>query len=140
VTADEIEFVAQYERECVFIGSLSTITPSIFRWGHRIEEDQLTHSSDSKGAQTHFSRTTSSRVTGPPGTTSVSELPRQRVGAGDSEHKILMSRIDRAPQRLESHLATETGRSCSGSTSGVSHLVRGQVEDLGEIPRGRDSW
>jgi hypothetical protein len=79
-------------------------------------------------------------VTGPPGTTSVSELPRQRVGAGASEHQRLMRRINRAPQRLEPQLAMETGISTSGSTSGGSHLVRGQVEDLGEMPRSRYSW
>jgi hypothetical protein len=100
----------------------------------------LTQSSDSEGAQTQFSRTPSSGVTGPPGTTSVSELSRQRVGAGASEHQRLMRRSSRAPQRLEPHLATETGRSGSGSTSGGSHLVRGQVEDLGEMPRSRYSW
>jgi hypothetical protein len=68
-------------------------------------------------------------VTGPPGTTSVSELSRQRVGAGDSEHERLMRRIIKAPQRLEHHLGTNTIRSGSGSTSGGIHLVRGQVED-----------
>jgi hypothetical protein len=62
------------------------------------------------------------------------------VGARASEHQILMRRSSRAPQRLEPHLATETGRSGSGSTSGGSHLVRGQVEGLGEMPRSRYSW
>jgi hypothetical protein len=101
----------------------------------------LTQSIDSEGAQTQFSRTPSSGVTGPPGTTSVSELSsRQRVGAGASEHQRLMRRRSRAPQRLEPHLAMETSRSGSGSTSGGSHLVRGQVEDLGEMPRSRYSW
>jgi hypothetical protein len=42
----------------------------------------LTQSIDSEGAQTIFSRTPSSRVTGPPRTTSISELPRQRVSVG----------------------------------------------------------
>jgi hypothetical protein len=79
-------------------------------------------------------------VTGPPGTTSVSELPRQRVGAGASEHHRLMRRSSRAPWRLEPHLATKTGRSGSGSTLGGSYLGRGQVEDLGEMPRSRYSW
>jgi hypothetical protein len=74
-------------------------------------------------------------VTGPPGIASVSELPsRQGFGVGASEHQRLMRR-SRAPQRLEPHLAMETSRSSSGSTSGGSHLVRGQVEDLGEMPR-----
>jgi hypothetical protein len=79
-------------------------------------------------------------VTGPPRTTSVSELSRQRVGAGASEHHILMRRSGRAPQRLEPHLATEMGRSGSRSTSGGSYLARGQVEDLGEMSRSRYSW
>jgi hypothetical protein len=118
---------------CAFATSLSDVTPSNIRWGDRVEEDLLTHSSDSEGAQTQFSWTPSSRVTGPPGTTSVSELPRQRVGAGDSEHQRLMRRSSRTPQRLEPHLATETGRSGSGSTLGGGHLVRGQVEDFGEM-------
>jgi hypothetical protein len=51
-----------------------------------------------------------------------------------------MRRSDRAPQRLEPHLATETGRSGSVSTSGGSYLARGQVEDLGEMSRSRCSW
>jgi hypothetical protein len=75
-TIEEIEFVAQYERECAFVSSLSVVTPSSVRWGDRVEEDLLTHSSDSEGAQTQFSWTPSSGVTGPPGTTSVSELSR----------------------------------------------------------------
>jgi hypothetical protein len=100
----------------------------------------LTQSSDSEGAQTQFLRTPFSGVTGPPGTTLVSDLLRQRVGAVASEHRRLMRRSNRAPQRLERHLATETRRSGSGSTSGGSHLVRGQVEDLGEMPRSRYSW
>jgi hypothetical protein len=79
-------------------------------------------------------------VTGPPGTASVSELPRQRVGAGASEHQRLMMRSNMAPQRLEPHLATETGKSGSRSTSGGSHLVRSQGEDLGEMPRSKYSW
>jgi hypothetical protein len=96
-----------------------------------------------------FLETPSAGVTGPPRTTSVSELPRQRVGAGASEHQRLMRRSGRAPRRLEPHLATETGISGSGSTSGGSYLARGQVEilvrcrdpgTLGEIPRGGDSW
>jgi hypothetical protein len=100
----------------------------------------LTQSSDSEGAQTQFSRTPSSGVTGPPGSTSVSEFPRQRVGAGASEHQRLMRSSSTAPQRLDPHLATKMSRSGSGSTSGGSHLVRGQVEDLGEMPRSKYSW
>jgi hypothetical protein len=114
--------------------------PSNGRWGDRFEEDSLTQSIDSEGSQTQFSRTPSLGVTGPPGTTSVSKLlSRQRVGAGASEHQRLMRR-SRAPQRLEPHLAMEMSRSGSSSTSGGSHLVRGQVEDLGEMPRSRYSW
>jgi hypothetical protein len=94
---------------------------------------------DSEGAQIQFSRTPSSGVTGSPGTASVSELSRQRVSAGALEHQRLM-RSSKAPQRLEPHLAMETSRSGSGSTSGGSHLVRGQVEDLGEMPRSKYSW
>ena len=77
---------------------------------------------------------------GPPGTTSVSELSIERVGAGASKHQILMRRTSREPQRLEPHLDMETNRSISGSTSGGIHLVRGQVEDIGEKPRSRYSW
>jgi hypothetical protein len=73
-------------------------------------------------------------VTGPPKIALVTELSRQRVGVGALEHQRLM-RSSRAPQRLEPYLATETSRSSSGSTSGGSHLVRGQVEDLGEMLR-----
>jgi hypothetical protein len=120
---------------------LSVITPSIIRWGDRVEDDLLTHSSDSEGAQTQVSWTPYSEgVTGPPRTTLVSELPRQRVGAGASEHQILMRRSDMAPRRLEPHLATEMGISGSRSTSGGSYLARGQVDDLGEILRSRYSW
>ena len=85
-TAEEEEFDAQFARECAFVSYCSVDAPSSFRWGDRVEEDLLTQSSDSEGAQTQFSRTPSSGVTGPPGSTSVSEFPRQRVGAGDSEH------------------------------------------------------
>jgi hypothetical protein len=119
---------------------LSVVTPSSIKWGDRVEEDLLNHSSDLEGAQTQFSWTPSSGVTGPLGTASVSELPRQRVGAGASEHQRLMRRSGRAPRRLEPHLATETGKSDFGSTSGGSYLARGQVEDLGEMPRSRYSW
>jgi hypothetical protein len=46
----------------------------------------------------------------------------------------------KAPERLESHLAMETSRSALDFTSGGSHLVRDQVEDLGEMPRSRYSF
>jgi hypothetical protein len=138
-TAEEIEFNDKFARECAFTTTLSVVTPSSIRWGDRVEDDLLTHSSDSKGDQTRFSWTPSSEwVTGPPRIASVSELPsRQRVGATASEHQRLMRRRSRAPRRLEPHLATETRRSSSGSTSAGSYLARGQVEDLGEMSR---SW
>jgi hypothetical protein len=79
-------------------------------------------------------------VIGPLETTSVSKLPRQRVGAGASKIQRLMRRSGGAPRRLEPHLAMKSGRSDFGSTSGGSYLARGQVEDLGEMPRSRYSW
>jgi hypothetical protein len=104
-----------------------------------VEEVPLTQSIDSEGARTQLSSTPYSGVTGPPETTSVSELSRrQMVGAEASEHQRLMSG-SRAPERLEPHLAMETSRSTSDSTSSGSHLVRNQVEDLGEMPRSRYS-
>jgi hypothetical protein len=85
-TTEELEFDAQFARECAFTSSLYVITPSSIIWGDRVEEDRLTHSSDSEGAQTRVSSTPSSEgVTGPPMTASVSELLRQRAGAGASE-------------------------------------------------------
>jgi hypothetical protein len=122
--------------------TLSVVTPSSIRWGDRVEEDRLTHSSDSEGDQTQFPWTTSLEgVTGPPRIASVSELSsRQRVGATASEHQRLMRRSGRAPWRLEPHLATKTGKSGSGSTSSGSYLARGQVEDLGEMLRSWYSW
>jgi hypothetical protein len=140
MTTKEIEFNTQFARECAFTNSLSVVTPSSVRWGDRVEEDLLTHSSDSEGAQTHFSLIPSSWVNGPLGTASFSEFSRQRVGAGDLEHQRLMRRRSRGPRRLEPYLATETGISSSGSTSGGSHLARGQVEDLGEMSISRYSW
>jgi hypothetical protein len=139
-TAKELEFDTQFVRECTFTSSLSIVTPSSIRWGDRVEDDLLTHSSDSEGAQTQFPWTPSAGVIGPPKTASASELSRQRVGAGASKHQRLMRRSSRAPQRLEPHLATETGRSGSRSTSGGSYLARGQVENLGEMSRSRYSW
>jgi hypothetical protein len=127
-------------RECAFTSSLLVVTPSSIIWGDIFEDDLLTHSSDSEGAQTEFPWTPSAGVTGPPRTSSVSELSKQRVGAGASEHQILMRRRDKAPQRLEPHLAIETCRSSSISTSGGRYLARGQADDLGEMSRSRYSW
>jgi hypothetical protein len=67
----------------------------------------LTQSIDLEGAQNQFSRTLSSRVTGPPVTTLVLELSRQRVGAWPLEHQRLMRRRSMAPQRLEPHYGDE---------------------------------
>jgi hypothetical protein len=69
-------------------------------------------------------------VTGPPSIATVSEqLSRQRVGATTSVHQRLMRRSNRAPRRLEPHIASEMGRPGSGSTSGGGDLARGQVDD-----------
>jgi hypothetical protein len=93
----------------------------------------------SHGTHTQSSRTPFSGVTCPQGTALISKLSsRQTVGAGGSEHQRLMS-VSGAPERFESHLAMETRRSISYSTSGGSHLVRDQGEDLGEMPRSKDS-
>jgi hypothetical protein len=51
-TTEEIEFSDQFSRECAVITTLSTITPSNISWGDRVDEDCLTHSSDSEGDQT----------------------------------------------------------------------------------------
>jgi hypothetical protein len=51
-TTEEIEFNDQFARECAFATTLSVITPSSTRWGDRVDEDRLTHSSDSKGDET----------------------------------------------------------------------------------------
>ena len=56
-TAKEIEFNEQFARECAFVTTLCVVTPSSIRWGDRVEEDLLNHSSDSEGAQTQFSLT-----------------------------------------------------------------------------------
>ena len=140
-TTEEIEFNEQFARECAFMTTLSVFTPSNIRWGDKVEEDRLTHISDLEEDHTQFPWTPSSEgVTGPPIIALVSELSsRQRVGATASEHQRLM-RSSKAPQRLEPHLATETDRLGSGSTSGGSYLARGQVEDLGEMPRSTYSW
>jgi hypothetical protein len=130
VTAEEIEFSDQFARECAFIATLSTITPSSISWGDRVDEDRLTHSSDSEGDQTQCPWTDSEWVTGPPSIATVSEQPsRQRDGATASVHQRMMRRSSRAPQRLEPHMAYETGRSGSGSTSGGGDLAGGQVDD-----------
>jgi hypothetical protein len=78
-TAKEEEFVAQFGRECAFVSYCSVDAPSSVKWGDSVEEDLLTQSSDSEGAQTQFSRTPSSRVTSPPRTTSALELSRQSL-------------------------------------------------------------
>jgi hypothetical protein len=139
-TVEDLEFDEQFARECAFATTLYVVTPSNIIWGDIFEDDLLNHSSELEGAQTQVSWTPSLGVTGPPRTASVSELSRQRVGAGDSEHQILMRMRDRSPWRLEPHLATEMGRSGSRSTLGGSYLARGQVKDIGEISRSRYSW
>jgi hypothetical protein len=129
-TAEEMEFSDQFARECAFITTLSTITPSSISWGDRVDEDRLMHSSDSEGDQTQCPWTDSEWVTGPPSIATVSEQPsRQRDGATASVHQRMMRRSSRAPQRLEPHMAYETDRSGSGSTSGGGDLARGQVDD-----------
>jgi hypothetical protein len=128
-TAEEMEFSDQFARECAFITTLSTITPSSICWGDRVDEDRLTHSSDSEGDQSQCPGTASEWVTGPPSIATVSEQPsRQRDGATASVHQRMMRRSSRAPQRLEPHMAYETGRSGSGSTSGGDDLAGGQVD------------
>jgi hypothetical protein len=130
VTIEEIEFSDQFARECAFMITLSAITPSSIRWGDRVDEDSLTHNNDSEGEETQCPWTSSEWVTSPPSIVSVSEQSsRQRVGATGSEHQRLMRRSNMAPRRLEPHLASEIGRSSSGSTSGGSYLARGQFDD-----------
>jgi hypothetical protein len=48
-TAEEIEFSDRFAKECAFIATLSAITPSSISWEDRVEEDRLTHNSDSEG-------------------------------------------------------------------------------------------
>jgi hypothetical protein len=48
-TTEEIEFEEKFARECAFITTLSAITPSSISWGDRVDEDRLTHNSDSEG-------------------------------------------------------------------------------------------
>jgi hypothetical protein len=129
-TPEEIEFEEKFARECAFITTLSTITPSSISWGDRVDEDCLTHNSDLEGDQTQCPWTSSGWVTGPPNIATVSEQSsRQRVGATTSVHQRMRRRNNRAPQRLEPHIASEMGRSGSGSTSGGGDLARGQVHD-----------
>jgi hypothetical protein len=52
MTTKELEFDEKISRECAFTTNLSVVTPSNVKWGERVEEDLLTHSSDSEGAQT----------------------------------------------------------------------------------------
>ena len=130
MTTEEIEFSDQFARECAFMTTLSAITPSNIRWGDRVEEDRLTHNSDSEGDDTQCPWTSSEWVIGPPSIATVSEQPsRQRFGAITLVHQRLMRRNNRAPWRLEHHLASKMGRSSSRSTSCGSDLVRGQVDD-----------
>jgi hypothetical protein len=129
-TLEDIEFSDQFARECPFVTTLFAITPSSTRWGDRVEEDRPTHSSDSEGNDNQCPGTSSESVTGPPNIATVLEQPsRQRVGATASVHQRLMRRSNRAPRRLEPHIAFETGRPGFGSTSGGGDLARGQVHD-----------
>jgi hypothetical protein len=67
--------------------TLSVVTPSNIIWGDIVEEDRLNLSSDLEEAQTEVSSTPSLEgVTSPPGTTSVSELLKHRVGGGASKN------------------------------------------------------
>jgi hypothetical protein len=106
--------------------TLFSITQSNIRWGDRVEEDSLTHSSDSEGEQTQCPWTSSKWMIGPPSIASVSEsLRRQRVGSTALEHQILIRRRSKALERNEPHLATNTGILGSGSNLGESYLARG---------------
>jgi hypothetical protein len=51
-TTLEVEYAAQFERECAFISCCSVDAPSNVRWGDRVEEDLLTQSSDLEGDHT----------------------------------------------------------------------------------------
>jgi hypothetical protein len=72
-TTKEIEFSDRFARECAFIATLSTIAPSNISWGDRVDEDRLTHSSDSEGDDTQCLWIASEWVTGPPSIVIVSE-------------------------------------------------------------------
>jgi hypothetical protein len=130
VTTKEIEFTDQFARECAFVTTLYDITPSNTIWGDIVEEDQMTHNSDLEGDETQCPWTSLEWVTGPPSIAIVLEQSsRQRVGATTSVHRRLMRRTNRAPRRLEPHIAYEIGRSGSRSTSGGIYLPRGQFDD-----------
>jgi hypothetical protein len=98
-------------RECDFFnGCLSVDTTSSGQWEYMVEEVPLNQSIDSEGAQTQFSRTPSSGLTGPPRTALVSNLSRrQMVGAEASENQRLMS-MSRVLERIEPHLAIEMSK------------------------------
>jgi hypothetical protein len=72
-TSEEIEFSDQFVRECVFVSTLSVVTPSNIRWGNRVDEDRLNHNSDSEGDETQCPWTSSKWVIGPPRIATVSE-------------------------------------------------------------------
>jgi hypothetical protein len=74
-TTEEIELSDQFVRECEFATTLSSITPSNTRWRDKVDEDRLTHNSDSEGDETQCPWTSSERVTGPPMIDIVSEQP-----------------------------------------------------------------
>jgi hypothetical protein len=63
-------------RECDFTTNLYVVTPSSIRWGDNVDEDRLTHNSDSKEDQTQCSWTYLEWVTGPPSIASFSKLSR----------------------------------------------------------------
>jgi hypothetical protein len=97
-TTEEHEFIAQFERECAFIGCCLTIeTPSSSWCANKVEEVPQIESAVSHGTRTQLWTTPFSELIGPLGKNSVSELPsRQTVGAGASEHQRLMS-VSRVP-------------------------------------------
>ena len=81
-TSKEIEFSDQFARECASVTTLYAITPSSTIWGDIVDEDRLTHNSDSEGDDTQCPWTSSEWVTGPPIIATISEQSsRQRVGA-----------------------------------------------------------
>jgi hypothetical protein len=47
VTTEDVEFDEQFVRECAFSTTLYVVTPSRIRWGDNVEDDLLTHTSDS---------------------------------------------------------------------------------------------
>jgi hypothetical protein len=102
-TTDEEEFTAQFERECAFIVCCLTVeTPSNSWCVDRVEEVPQIQSVAAQGTQTQLSSTPYSGVTGPPGTTSVSELPSiQTVGADASGSQTTLQRSVDETQRHE---------------------------------------